>query len=118
MPRPSALATPPCGNAPSTSGITVCPPIDRGSSIEISTGERPPVGSGPFLVDRANACSGPWGCDIAHCRDNLIQLGGFEAADAFLRAYFELADAEYDPFFGNCLPPRALNLHCRAHRSE
>jgi aminoglycoside phosphotransferase (APT) family kinase protein len=55
--------------------------------------------SGPFVVDWANACSGPWGCDIAHCRDNLVQLGGVEAADAFLRAYEELTNAEYDPFW-------------------
>ncbi len=55
--------------------------------------------SGSFVVDWANGCSGPWGCDIAHCRDNLVQLGGVEAADAFLRAYIELTDAEYDPFW-------------------
>jgi Ser/Thr protein kinase RdoA (MazF antagonist) len=55
--------------------------------------------SGPFVVDWANSCAGPWGCDIAHCRDNLVQLGGVEAADAFLRAYLELTGAEYDPFW-------------------
>ncbi len=55
--------------------------------------------SGAFVVDWANSCAGPWGCDIAHCRDNLIQLSGVEAADAFLGAYLELTEAEYDPFW-------------------
>ena len=55
--------------------------------------------SGPLVVDWANSCAGPWGCDVAHCRDNLIQLGGVEAADDFLHAYLDLTDEEYDPFW-------------------
>ena len=39
------------------------------------------------------------GCDIADCRDNLIHLSGFDAADLFLRRYRELTGAEYDPFW-------------------
>jgi aminoglycoside phosphotransferase (APT) family kinase protein len=51
------------------------------------------------VVDWANACAGPWGCDIAHCRDNLVVLSGFDAADLFLRHYRELAGVEYDPYW-------------------
>lgn len=51
------------------------------------------------VVDWANACSGPWGCDVAHCRDNLIQLGGQEAADLFLRRYREVANVDYEPYW-------------------
>lgn len=51
------------------------------------------------VVDWANACAGPSGCDIAHCRDNLIHLSGFDAADLFLRRYQEVTGADYDPFW-------------------
>lgn len=51
------------------------------------------------VVDWANTCSGPWGCDVAHCRDNLIQLGGFDVADAFLHHYLEVAGVDYDPYW-------------------
>ena len=51
------------------------------------------------VVDWANACSGPWGCDVAHCRSNLIDLVGSGRADDFLRAYLELTGATYDPFW-------------------
>lgn len=51
------------------------------------------------IVDWANACAGPWGCDIAHCRANLIDLAGFDTADLFLRRYQELTDADYDPYW-------------------
>lgn len=30
-------------------------------------------------VDWANACRGPWGCDIATCRGELIGAGGAES---------------------------------------
>jgi aminoglycoside/choline kinase family phosphotransferase len=51
------------------------------------------------VVDWANACAGPWGCDVAHCRDNLIRLGGVEVADAFLERYLEVAGVDYEPFW-------------------
>ena len=51
------------------------------------------------VVDWANGCAGPWGCDIAHCRDNLIQLSGFAGADDFLRCYLDETGAEYDPYW-------------------
>lgn len=51
------------------------------------------------VVDWANACAGPWGCDIAHCRDNLIHLASFDVADRFLRHYLDLIDHDYDPYW-------------------
>jgi Ser/Thr protein kinase RdoA (MazF antagonist) len=51
------------------------------------------------VVDWANACAGPWGCDIAHCRDNRIHLSGFDAADLFLLRYCEVTGAAYDPYW-------------------
>ena len=54
---------------------------------------------GAHVVDWANTCAGPWGCDVAHCRDNLIQLRGVEAADAFLERYLEVAGVDYDPYW-------------------
>jgi Ser/Thr protein kinase RdoA (MazF antagonist) len=51
------------------------------------------------LVDWANACAGPWGCDVAHCRDNLIRLAGDAAADEFLRHYLDITGRSYDPYW-------------------
>ena len=51
------------------------------------------------VVDWPNACRGPWGCDIAHCRDNLIRLSGPEAADRFLAAYEAVTGETYDPYW-------------------
>jgi hypothetical protein len=51
------------------------------------------------VVDWANACRGPWGCDIAHCRDNLITLSGQEAADRFLDAYESVTGRTYHPYW-------------------
>jgi Ser/Thr protein kinase RdoA (MazF antagonist) len=51
------------------------------------------------IVDWASACSGPPGCDVAHCRDNLIFLSGFEAADDFLASYVERSGDAYDLFW-------------------
>lgn len=42
---------------------------------------------------------GPTGCDIAHCRSNLIELAGPATADRFVGAYESLNDAELDPFW-------------------
>lgn len=53
----------------------------------------------PHIVDWASGCRGPAGCDVAHCRDNLIFLGGFDVADEFLRLYTHLSGEEYDPFW-------------------
>jgi len=39
------------------------------------------------IVDWINACMGPVGIDVAHCRLNLALMYGLEAADRFLRAY-------------------------------
>ena len=39
------------------------------------------------VVDWVNACQGPVGADVAHCRVNLAQMYGVQAADAFLDAY-------------------------------
>jgi aminoglycoside phosphotransferase (APT) family kinase protein len=51
------------------------------------------------VVDWANACRGPWGCDIAHCRANLAGLAGLVAADRFLSAYESLTGRTYDPYW-------------------
>ena len=39
------------------------------------------------VVDWVNACQGPVGADVAHCRVNLAQMYGVQAADAFRDAY-------------------------------
>jgi aminoglycoside phosphotransferase (APT) family kinase protein len=39
------------------------------------------------VVDWVNACQGPAGVDVAHCRTNLAVLFGIEAADTFLKCY-------------------------------
>jgi aminoglycoside phosphotransferase (APT) family kinase protein len=41
------------------------------------------------VVDWINACMGPAGVDVAHCRGNLAVMYGLETADAFLAAYQE-----------------------------
>lgn len=53
------------------------------------------------VVDWVNACQGPAGIDVGHCRVNLAQLYGVSAADAFLAAYRKHAgDAfTYDPYW-------------------
>jgi aminoglycoside phosphotransferase (APT) family kinase protein len=51
------------------------------------------------VVDWANGCGGPAGCDVAHCRWNLIELSGFEAADEFLAAYERVTGTTFDPFW-------------------
>lgn len=39
------------------------------------------------VVDWVNACAGPAGADVGHCRVNLAQMYGLGAADAFKAAY-------------------------------
>lgn len=53
------------------------------------------------IVDWVNACIGPAGVDIGHCRWNLAMLYGNAAADAFLDAYERHAgsDYRYDPYW-------------------
>jgi Ser/Thr protein kinase RdoA (MazF antagonist) len=53
----------------------------------------------PHVVDWTAACAGPWGCDIAHCRDNLIHLADFDVADRFLHYYLSMIDHDYDPYW-------------------
>ncbi|MFC1572552.1 phosphotransferase family protein [Candidatus Eisenbacteria bacterium] len=53
------------------------------------------------IVDWPNACVGPRGVDVAHCRVNLVALHGQDAADVFLREYQTRTDPGYthDPFW-------------------
>lgn len=52
------------------------------------------------VVDWINACQGPAGVDVAHCRTNLALMFGTDAADQFLGSYRQVADRfEYDPYW-------------------
>ncbi|MDF2683718.1 MAG: aminoglycoside phosphotransferase, partial [Brevibacillus sp.] len=53
------------------------------------------------VVDWVNACRGPAGIDIGHCRVNLAQLFDAATADAFLTAYQSYAGESfrYDPYW-------------------
>ena len=53
------------------------------------------------VVDWVNACIGPAGVDIGHCRVNLAQLHGVDVADAFLAAYRRHAGSTfaYHPYW-------------------
>lgn len=51
------------------------------------------------VVDWANACRGPWGCDVGTCRVNLRWLGDPAAADEFLAAYESATGHTYDPYW-------------------
>jgi aminoglycoside phosphotransferase (APT) family kinase protein len=52
------------------------------------------------VVDWINACQGPSGVDVAHCRTNLAQMFGPTAADQFLETYLEVADGfTYNPYW-------------------
>jgi len=51
------------------------------------------------VTDWVNACNGPTGNDVAHCRVNLSALFGLDAADAFLEAYEHLAGVEQHPYW-------------------
>jgi len=53
------------------------------------------------VVDWVNACHGPAGVDVGHCRVNLAMLYDVETADAFLSAYEQHAgtDFRYDPYW-------------------
>lgn len=52
------------------------------------------------IVDWVNACRGPAGIDVGHCRVNLALLHGVEMADAFLAVYCrEATEFNYKPYF-------------------
>lgn len=53
------------------------------------------------VVDWVNACQGPAGIDVGHCRANLAALSGLEAADRFLTAYRAEAGSafSYHPYW-------------------
>jgi aminoglycoside phosphotransferase (APT) family kinase protein len=52
------------------------------------------------VVDWINACRGPAGVDVAHCRINLVMMYGVAAADQFLTAYCQSAPSFiYDPYW-------------------
>lgn len=51
------------------------------------------------VVDWVNACRGPRGVDVAHCRTNLALIFGVDAADEFKNAYLERADGKHHPFW-------------------
>lgn len=63
------------------------------------------------VVDWINACRGPAGVDVAHCRTNLALMLGPDAADAFLIAYGKVAKGyahnsywDVDSIIDGCLP--------------
>jgi aminoglycoside phosphotransferase (APT) family kinase protein len=52
------------------------------------------------VVDWINACRGPAGVDVAHCRTNLAEMFGPDTADQFLNVYRQAADGfDYDPYW-------------------
>lgn len=52
------------------------------------------------IVDWPNCCRGPAGIDVAWCRQNLAQLHGISAANAFLSCYQTVDSAFcYDPYW-------------------
>lgn len=52
------------------------------------------------VVDWINACQGPAGVDVAHCRTNLALMFGRAAADQFLEAYTRSDPGfAYDPYW-------------------
>jgi len=53
------------------------------------------------VVDWVNACRGPAGVDVAHCRRNLVNMFGVQTSERFLELYIQAAgpDFEYHPFW-------------------
>ena len=51
------------------------------------------------VVDWVNACVGPRGVDVAHCRVNLAVLFGVKVADDFRDAYLEIAGGAHHPYW-------------------
>lgn len=55
---------------------------------------------GVGIVDWINACRGPAGVDVGHCRVNLALMFGPDAAAKFLKLYVQAADAfAYEPYW-------------------
>jgi aminoglycoside phosphotransferase (APT) family kinase protein len=52
------------------------------------------------IVDWINACLGPAGEDVGHCKTNLVQMFGLEAAQKFFK-YYQKANPEfkYEPYW-------------------
>lgn len=52
------------------------------------------------VVDWINACRGPAGVDVAHCRTNLTMMHGLAVADQFLAIYSEIDGTfDYQPYW-------------------
>jgi aminoglycoside phosphotransferase (APT) family kinase protein len=51
------------------------------------------------IVDWANACRGPAGCDVATCYGNLIDWAGYDVADKFVAAYEALTGQAQHPYW-------------------
>ena len=51
------------------------------------------------VVDWPNACRGPALADVAHCRCNLMQVFGVEAAESFLCKYLQRSESAYQAFW-------------------
>ena len=53
------------------------------------------------MVDWPDACIGPAGVDVGHCRVNLAQLFNVGVADKFLKYYQQLANDKfhYNPYW-------------------
>lgn len=53
------------------------------------------------VVDWVNACRGPAGVDLAHCRGNLSAMYGVDAADRFLAFYKQIVGPQFlfDPYW-------------------
>lgn len=51
------------------------------------------------VVDWANACRGPAGCDVATCYGNLLDWAGRDVADQFVAAYETITGEALDPYW-------------------
>jgi Ser/Thr protein kinase RdoA (MazF antagonist) len=67
------------------------------------------------IVDWANACAGPAGCDIATCRANLLDWAGDRLADDFQAAYEALTGAALHPYWEMATILEAEPSHWNAH---
>jgi RimJ/RimL family protein N-acetyltransferase/aminoglycoside phosphotransferase (APT) family kinase protein len=51
------------------------------------------------VVDWANACRGPRGCDVATCHSNLVEWAGADAARRFVAAYESLTGEPFNRYW-------------------
>jgi aminoglycoside phosphotransferase (APT) family kinase protein len=51
------------------------------------------------IVDWINACRGPAGVDVAHCRTNLAAMYGPQAAEQFLDSYVAQGGRSFNPYW-------------------